>query len=573
MKSVSPGKIAIAALVIIFIVWSAKKKKQSLISTQSQITQTSNPPPERPVALDSQKGNNSPATATTSGGVAKASRLDLCQNFKSNQFLVPKHLLWVLVSGKATAMIFPDDTENCLTSDGGNIYLSFAGFSNQEPQPYFYFHQATGSIKLRKKSLVLDDILSDADKMNKLGFKKETLQKFLHSIYGTEEDAKTWTYVELDIINKNLDAKTYFTPKTHPFAKNLGKEELTAMLGQGALLVDVRPEKSFNQDHISGAVNIPTEIPDVANGILSVAEMGSAGYTIFPTLLPKDPNTPIIVINRNPVLFSAYNTITLLHSMGFTKLYVYWGGFDEWTGHSIVASDTIPGIKFISFDDLKTSLKNQSAVLIDVRSPKEFEKDHISEAMNASFNQLLDDGKFPVYRADGLTKSALNEHGESFAGSNPVITKAKVILIGAHVYDWRPLKAAIMLQNPGTEVTVYREGMRDWQFRKSLEPELTTIDVRNKSLPAKPQLSKIEKAIKGANIVYDPKTNAKILVKQISRPEGKKLTPEELAALGPNVRVMKRNPKAHEAGSSPSEVIKGTLNQNTLPTATPTPTH
>ena len=129
----------------------------------------------------------------------------------------------------------------------------------------------------------------------------------------------------------------------------------------GAFIIDVRSEESFLDRHVSGAVNVQADgLPAFANDNIT------------------DKNTLIITYcfcggMGGPAL-TARNLLT---DLGYTNVW-YTDPEDEWEfgGNIIIASTIITGA-----EAKELYLNDETAILLDVRNPDEFEEFHIEGSL------------------------------------------------------------------------------------------------------------------------------------------------------------------------------------------------
>lgn len=161
-------------------------------------------------------------------------------------------------------------------------------------------------------------------------------------------------------------------------------EETKAMIDKqdpGLVLIDARSPGEYQEVHIKGAVNIPWAMLEKNPSVLNVAKESKLVFYCNGYKCGKSPKAA-----------------RLAAQLGYRNLYVLSEGMPAWEekGLAIHAGpDYEKRIETfrISANDLESLLKSkpQSVILIDVRDPEEFAKEHIAGAINipaASFAAL-----------------------------------------------------------------------------------------------------------------------------------------------------------------------------------------
>ncbi|MCC6398992.1 MAG: rhodanese-like domain-containing protein [Bacteroidetes bacterium] len=115
------------------------------------------------------------------------------------------------------------------------------------------------------------------------------------------------------------------TTRTNPTAPNdastppfLTYEEAESLhVRQEALFVDARSSYDFGMGHIAGAVSIPLQDSDPTHPLISA--------------LPRDQQ--LVTYCDGEECSSSIALATLLQSAGFSKVRVFFGGWNEWRKH------------------------------------------------------------------------------------------------------------------------------------------------------------------------------------------------------------------------------------------------
>lgn len=143
--------------------------------------------------------------------------------------------------------------------------------------------------------------------------------------------------------------------------------EVQRQLEKGAVVLDVRSKELFASSHIPGCINIPLS-PNLA---------AWAGW-----VLP--PDRPIILLLEFPAQVA--EVLTQLSIIGYDDQILGYldSGMSNWI------KDRLPteSIKTISAEGLKEVLNQPAVLVLDVRTPAEWQKYHINNAQHIPLNEL-----------------------------------------------------------------------------------------------------------------------------------------------------------------------------------------
>lgn len=90
-------------------------------------------------------------------------------------------------------------------------------------------------------------------------------------------------------------------------------DQVSAAMGNGAILVDSRGANSYAKGHIEGAISVP-------------CKSGDEGYAA----LPEDKATQLIFYCGGPACSASNKGALAASERGYTKLAEYKGGYPEW---------------------------------------------------------------------------------------------------------------------------------------------------------------------------------------------------------------------------------------------------
>lgn len=139
-------------------------------------------------------------------------------------------------------------------------------------------------------------------------------------------DAGAYTYVA---------GLGHFTPAQLPGVKLVAAEEASQLMKQGAVMVDVRSAKEFNQKHIAGAVLAPYLEKSPKDAAYDAA------VDDFSALARLDKARPHIFACNGAECWKSYKASKAATARGFKTVYWLRGGLPEWDakGLPVATSD------------------------------------------------------------------------------------------------------------------------------------------------------------------------------------------------------------------------------------------
>lgn len=191
--------------------------------------------------------------------------------------------------------------------------------------------------------------------------------------------------------------KSFFEIST-PYAQKLHKE--------GVLFIDARPENVYKKGTIPGAINIPDT-------------KFSINQEPYLKLLPEDKNTKMVVFCGGYACIKSHIVANILYDKGYKNVMVYSAGEPEWKEKGLpivipgqetaqvkkeeakqeVKADTgaiKPGKDEGTVDKefFKTLIDSRpdNIVIIDVRTPAEFQNAHVKGAINIPVDDIYKKG-------------------------------------------------------------------------------------------------------------------------------------------------------------------------------------
>lgn len=194
----------------------------------------------------------------------------------------------------------------------------------------------------------------------------------------------------------------------------ISPQEVAAALGQGAVVLDLRPPRPFAAGHLPGAVNLQFNRADLADR----AEM------VLPAAVPY-----IVHAEPEPI---ANVAVQILREAGFTVLGHLAGGLRAWRA----AGQAVEELPVIDVEELHSNLPAYEVV--DAREGYEFRHGHIAGAVLLSSGEAW-------------------KRAEETGGGKPL-----AVVCGDQVRS--SLVASILLRHRKQAVLVFG-GMVDWLDR------------------------------------------------------------------------------------------------------------
>ena len=189
----------------------------------------------------------------------------------------------------------------------------------------------------------------------------------------------------------------------------------------GAVIVDSRPRQAYEDGHIPTAVSVPTDL------YLDRAKCRRPRDELLATLAAEGLTPDREVVSYCGSGVAAANAYLVLKDLGFESVVLYDGSWDEWSCDPAAGQEmalpnyTFPGAAsgagpslgpaFLSQEEVKALQGEPDAVIVDVRSPADFNAGRIPGSVNVYWNETLDgdrvlkgrDELAALYAARGVT--------------------------------------------------------------------------------------------------------------------------------------------------------------------------
>jgi glyoxylase-like metal-dependent hydrolase (beta-lactamase superfamily II)/rhodanese-related sulfurtransferase len=155
-----------------------------------------------------------------------------------------------------------------------------------------------------------------------------------------------------------------------PGERALTPGQFAELMDRGAVVIDTRDASAFGGAHIPGSLNIGFE-KQLANWV---------GMAV-------KPESRILLVVENRECFEAMRTE--LQRIGYDDIL---GHLAEGIGNWIRSGRAIASLAQISVHELKAGLEEGETLLLDVRTPAEWEAGHIAQARHLPFSDVLQHG-------------------------------------------------------------------------------------------------------------------------------------------------------------------------------------
>lgn len=114
------------------------------------------------------------------------------------------------------------------------------------------------------------------------------------------------------------------TPASLSGVTRVGADEVAKLLASGAIAVDTRTAKEYEQEHIAGAVFAPYIERSLKD------RNYDAALDDFSALAKLPADKPLIFFCNGPECWKSYKASKMAHAKGIKKVYWYRGGMPEW---------------------------------------------------------------------------------------------------------------------------------------------------------------------------------------------------------------------------------------------------
>lgn len=254
-------------------------------------------------------------------------------------------------------------------------------------------------------------------------------------------------------------------------------------IARGAILWDVRDEKSYLEGHIPGAINIG-DAGNILRDVNKEDYIATAKIQAIFNAAGLDVNKDVVVYGSrgNPY---AYFGLYTIHYFGGKQAQIYHDGIDAWRSAGLTLQKERPNLPAVSVtlvpqpqllvtnEEMLKLAQSKSVQIIDVRTPDEFSgKDvrairggHIPNAINIPYEENWQDpatsiklGKKQVSDNSGMTLKSQADLKKLYSNLDP--NQETVVYCQSGV---RAAETATVLKNLGfKKVKVYDSSWLGW---------------------------------------------------------------------------------------------------------------
>jgi len=122
-----------------------------------------------------------------------------------------------------------------------------------------------------------------------------------------------------------VSTRGFYTPEVMRGVVIPTAEQVKKLMGQGVLLVDVRPQAHYRESHIAGAINVTYQMNSPKE-----IEYDDSVDAFDLSRLPKDKNTAMIFQCNGPECWYSYKAARYMLKRGYTKIYWFRTGLPAW---------------------------------------------------------------------------------------------------------------------------------------------------------------------------------------------------------------------------------------------------
>lgn len=152
---------------------------------------------------------------------------------------------------------------------------------------------------------------------------------------------------------------------------NISFDELKKILKEKrATVIDARTPKEFAIDHIPGVFNVSGKLGGAITGAEYVADVEEIGR-----ILKGNKSAPLVVYCSGPFCGKSKRLSRALLRAGYTNVRRFQLGIPVWRALGGITEVELGGVRYVAG-------KNQNAVFIDTRDPKEYEAGTILNSKN-----------------------------------------------------------------------------------------------------------------------------------------------------------------------------------------------
>lgn len=276
------------------------------------------------------------------------------------------------------------------------------------------------------------------------------------------------------ITARTLEGSGYIGTGTYAPRMNgvrmLDRDQMETAIKDGTQIIDVRPKKQFDLAHVKGATHVPYTAGPRMTMFDSYANYAKNGDAFDIRRVNPDREKPVVILGEDSTQDGVYRAAVVLRSEGWKKVFVFYEGMGFFTGDlwktPVVSALAGPPIGTTQMIDLLND-KARGAVVLDVRTKREFDTGHLPRALSVPYTER-DDLKL---RRPGISGKILTEYGDTWTPPASIQKTTPIILIGEDSRDWRTYKAALVAKHLGFASVFWTvSGIERWDERVRNNP-------------------------------------------------------------------------------------------------------
>lgn len=355
-----------------------------------------------------------------------------------------------LAMGRKVLAWYPEENSPCVAV--GKAY-TVEGAIVDDKTGDLYFAKTIGTAKVGDLRII---DFSNHDSESQQRARKELGSNYEKARWAALRESKSKRIVafRLQLEAGALDGDSSSTPRVHPKARLVSRDEAQKLSQANAIFIDVRPEEQFKLDTIPKSVNFASpSYEKLAKGPIA-PQLFLQKSGISTKQISKSVGRPLVVFGNAEWDHSSYNLVSYLVWSGYKDVSWYRGGYEDWKGLSAETPREVPGVTVIGVGQLKQVMPSRPTVL-DLRTTAAFRSRRIKGSFNVRFAQAQDQRQAPLLRPAPFSPSSLGGVDKGFGpnGIPPVLTdkdkNAPVVVYGRNEFDWLAPKAAYSIATSG----------------------------------------------------------------------------------------------------------------------------
>lgn len=395
---------------------------------------------------------------------------------RTGRYWAPPYLMRGLVGKGQMTVLLPQRFGFCLV-DGQSPLFSYVYFDPIAFLPYGHLGDQTVTVVSNRPFPSMNALANDPrvqEEFSHVNF--EGLYRKAATAYGPYNMRSALSLVTLSVGKANdWQEAPAGIPRVSPYAEAITKNQLMTLKGQGAVLLDLRAEIFFKQETIPGAQSLYLN-----NEPMALTVRAPNNFQRLP--LPRaeiekfEKDKPVVLFAQGPASNAPYNLAMFMALRGFERVYYFPGGMDEWRGKDDQATPTsVSGITVVDAAGALEAIRDRKAIVADVRNGGLVQKRVLpaKKVILVSVWENLSKRGHSISRSKNINADLVRKAGDRVIVEGQPIARnsGPVVVVGVNEYDWKALKAAVVLAAEGRTVLWFRLGMREWEVQHRIAPK------------------------------------------------------------------------------------------------------